>query len=206
LLFGGHRFCLNLGGIANVSYDLGGKRIAFDICPVNMALNHISRLAGKEYDRGGETALKGKPVPALLEKLNALPFYHQSPPKSLGREWYDREFLPLITDTGHTIPDLLHTVCQHAALMIGNSLFSSPGTTLLTTGGGAFNTFLVELIEDEVSRHGIHVVVPDATVVRFKEAIVFAFLGMLREAGSVNVLSSVTGASRDCVGGAVYKG
>ncbi len=206
LLFGGHKFCLNLGGISNVSYDLDGKRIAFDIGPANMALNYLSGKAGKEYDKDGAMAMKGKLIPKLLDKLDALGYYQEKPPKSLGREWFEKEFQPLITDPGYTIPDLLHTTCHHIAQQIRNSLFSSPGTTLLTTGGGAFNPFLVELIEEQVSRHGIHVVVPDATVVQFKEAIIFAFLGMLREAGQINVLSTVTGASRDSISGGMYKG
>jgi len=205
-LFGGHRFCLNLGGIANISFDKNEKRTAFDICPVNMALNYLSNKLGKPYDKDGELALMGKVIPQLLDKLNALSFYKLTPPKSLGREWFEKEFLPLIANDELGVPDRLRTVAEHIGMQISDNLFLSPGTTMLTTGGGAYNNQLIEVIEEQVSRHGIHVVVPDSTIVEFKEAIIFAYLGLLRILERPNALASVTGASEDAVCGAVYKG
>lgn len=205
-LFGGHKFCLNLGGFANISFVKDDGRIAFDICPVNTALNYLASKRGLPYDAAGELAGQGVIIPELLDNLNSLPFYRQPAPKSLGREWFEKVFLPMINGGGHSIEDRLRTVAEHIGMQIANALFHAPGTTLLTTGGGAHNHFLVGIIEEQVSRHGIHVVVPDAEVVNFKEAIIFAFLGLLRYEERINVFASVTGASRDSSSGAIYNG
>lgn len=205
-LFGGHRFCLNLGGIANISFDSNNSRVAFDICPANMVLNYLAQQAGHSYDKDGEMASGGVVIPELLDRLNSLSFYRKLPPKSLGREWFENEFLPEIENETYSIPDRLRTVTEHIGIQIANALFASPGTTILTTGGGAYNNLLVEVLEEQVSRHGIHVVVPDATIVEFKEAILFAFLGVLRINETPNALSTVTGASVSSIGGAIYKG
>ena len=205
-LFGGHRFCLNLGGIANVSFDQNEQRVAFDICPANMVLNYLAQQSGKSFDKDGEIALTGKIVPDLLKQLNSLSFYKKSPPKSLGREWFENEFLPAIENERYSIADRLRTVTEHIGIQIAEALFHSPGTTMLCTGGGAYNNLLIEVIEEQVSRHGIHVVVPDDTIVEFKEAIIFAFLGLLRVNNKINTLASVTGAKADSVSGAIFKG
>ncbi len=203
-LFGGHRFCLNLGGIANISFDSNEERLAFDICPANMVLNYLAQQVGKSYDKDGAMANEGNIVPALLDRLNALTFYKKSPPRSLGREWFETEFLPAIEDERYSIADRLRTVTEHIGIQVANALFHAPGTTMLTTGGGAYNNLLVEVIEEQVSRHGIHVVVPDNDIVEFKEAIIFGFLGALRINNISNALASVTGATKNSVGGALY--
>lgn len=203
-LFAGHRFCLNLGGFANISYEKEGKRLAFDICPVNTALNYLASRRGLQYDSGGDLAMNGQIVPELLDQMNSLAYYHQQGPKSLGREWFEKAFLPLISNGNYSIEDRLRTTVEHIGIQISNSLFLSPGTTLFTTGGGAFNHFLIETIEEHISRHGIHVVVPDDKVVQFKEALIFAFLGLLRHRNKINVFASVTGAQSDSSSGAVY--
>lgn len=204
-LFGGHRFCLNLGGIANISFDKNDKRLAFDICPANMVLNYLAQQTGKAFDRDGIIAAEGSVVPELLERLNSLSFYKKAPPRSLGREFFETEFLPAIEDERYNISDRLRTVTEHIGIQIANTLFHAPGTTMLTTGGGAYNNLLVEVIEEQVSRHGIHVIVPDKEIVEFKEAIIFAFLGALRIREIPNALASVTGAQVDSIGGAIYK-
>lgn len=205
LLFGGHKFCLNLGGFANISYENKHKRIAFDICPVNIALNFLSELNGKEFDDNGAMAMRGDINTPLLDKLNSLPFYESNAPKSLGREWFENSFLKLISDDTISVEDRLRTVCEHIGFQISKVLFHQPGTTMLTTGGGALNGFLVELIEEHVSRHGIHVVVPANNIVQYKEALIFGFLGLLRYQNRINILSSVTGGSKDSSGGCIYK-
>lgn len=205
-LFGGHRFCLNLGGIANISFDKGDLRVAFDICPANMALNYLAEKTGLAFDEGGELAMSGNVLPDLLEQLNKLDFYQQTPPKSLGWEWFQQHFLPLIDNDKLSVEDRMRTVVEHIGIQISNCLSLSPGTTMLTTGGGAYNNLLIDVISDQVSRHGIHVVVPENQIVEFKEAIIFGFLGVLRITDNFNSLASVTGASFDSIGGAVYKG
>ena len=86
ILFASFDYCLNLGGFANISYEDNGRRIAYDICPVNIVLNKIVRSINKDYDHNGEIASKGNINDDLLAKLNDLAFYKEHFPKSLGKE------------------------------------------------------------------------------------------------------------------------
>jgi anhydro-N-acetylmuramic acid kinase len=202
LLFPGYESCLNLGGIANISFDDDSrKRIAFDICVANIALNYLAKKLGKEYDENGNAARKGDCIEALLKNLNALDFYRQPSPKSVGREWFEAQMLPLIDNTSLRVEDILCTVCEHIAGQIAKVLNDRKLESVLVSGGGAFNGFLVDKIKENYNGK---VVIPDAVTINFKEALIFAFLAWLRMQGEINTLSSVTGARHDSVGGAVY--
>jgi anhydro-N-acetylmuramic acid kinase len=203
LLFNSYEYCLNLGGIANISFDQAGNRIAFDVCPVNIILNDLAGKLDKPYDENGNFAAQGKVDPDLLGQLNGMKYYKAKFPKSIGREWVDKEVFPLIHSSPISIQDKLATFCQHIAEQISSILLRSGGEMLIT-GGGAFNTFLIEKIKATCAGK-IKVTVPDNDTIMFKEALIFAFLGVLRMRNEVNCLSSVTGASKDNVGGAVYK-
>lgn len=208
LLFGDYDFCLNLGGIANISGRKGKQRIAYDICPANMVLNYLARLAGHSYDAGGKMAAKGQLQSELLEQLNQLDFYSQPAPKSLGYEWVSEQIFPLLSKSKAAVQDLLNTFCHHIARQIRESVtpFSAQKEQkLLVTGGGAYNSFLIKLLEKELQPLGIKVIIPDNLIVEFKEALVFALLAVLRIRGEVNCLASVTGASRDSCSGQVYE-
>ncbi len=198
LLFGQYDACLNLGGIANISYR-NGSRIAFDICPCNMALNALAARLGLDYDPDGSNARGGHLCDALLFRLNALPYYSQQPPKSLGKEWYVGEFRPVIEASDMPVYDLLCTVTHHIAGQIARVLQGQGIGTLLVTGGGAFNGYLIDSLRDMAPQTTI--TVPDALTVNNKEAIIFALLGYLRLNGKVNTLASVTGARCDSIGG-----
>ena len=202
LLFGNYDFCLNLGGIANVSYNNKGKRLAFDICPVNMGINFLAAKAGKEFDKDGFIAMKGKINVELLKSLNSLSYYNLPMPKSLGREWFESDFLPLIQNNSIKIQDRLRTVYEHISIQTGKNLPGKKQSSVLTTGGGALNKFLVQLL----NQHSIHqFVIPVREIVEFKEAIIFAFLGVLRFCKEINVLSSATGAKADSISGVIHK-
>ena len=205
LLFGEYDFCLNLGGFSNISFEKDGMRIAFDISPVNTVLNRLSLRLGHPYDKNGILAQSGRLDSALLQKLNALDYYRQPPPKSLGIEWANEHVMPLLA--GEDVPGLLHTFCHHIAEQIVNVTqkwsFSHGTPTMLVTGGGAKNLFLMDLLEKK-SNGRLKIAVPDEKLVDFKEAIIFAFLGLLRYCGENNCLSSVTGAARDSSGGLIY--
>ena len=201
LLFSDYTFCLNLGGFSNVSYDAGGKRIAYDVCPVNTLLNQLARRNGMEYDRDGLIARSGNIDVSLLEKLNNLSYYNIQPPKSLGFEWNNANVWPLINASELAVPDLLRTVVEHVAIQLSQSLSGCESGRILVTGGGAKNLFLIERFA-ALSKHAL--IVPSETIVDYKEAMIFAFLGVLRMRGDVNCLSSVTGADKDSVGGAIY--
>jgi anhydro-N-acetylmuramic acid kinase len=201
LLFHDVDYCLNIGGFANISFQRSNQRIAFDICPANIVLNNLSALAGKEYDQDGMMAREGKTDDALLQKLNAIEYYFLAPPKSLGKEWVINSILPILKDYDLSINDLMATFCEHIAIQIGQAIQGNPSEKLMITGGGAFNLFLIERI-----RHysAAQVFIPDKNTVNFKEALIFALLGVLRWRNEENCLSSVTGALRNSSGGAIY--
>ena len=201
VLFGDFDYCLNLGGFSNISFARGEKRLAYDISPVNYVLNHYAGLRGLAFDRDGELARSGCVCRDLLDRLNALPFYTQDGPKSLGREWVEQTVYPLIESYGLPVEDVLATFVEHVAAQIGRHV---RGGRVLTTGGGARNRFLLERMRATAPQADY--VVPDPLTIDFKEALIFALLGALYVAGLPNCLSSVTGAVRDNIGGCLYKG
>lgn len=201
LLFGSYFYCLNLGGFANISFQKDNKRIAGDICPVNFVLNSLATRLGHPYDHGGSLARSGKLDTNLFNQLNALAFYHLQPPKSLGREWVEQNITPLVNTSCLSVHDILRTYTEHAAFQISRMLDQDPGHHMIVTGGGAYNTFLIERIRACTNNP---VVIPDDLVIQYKEALIFAFLGVLRLRNHVNCLHSATGASEDSCCGAVY--
>jgi len=204
LLFSEYPFCLNLGGIANISFQEGRQRIASDIVPVNMGLNFLATLHGKAYDAGGRMAAKGTVDKNLLSKLNSLPFYRKPFPKSLGLEWFNGSFKPLISDKKISLPDRHATVVAHIVDQL-HAVLKKAGShhrdKMLVTGGGAFHHFLVSEMKKKL---GIGLMIPGPEIIGFKEAIIFGFLGLLRWRNETNVLASVTGADKNSCSGAVY--
>ena len=230
LLLQEYALFLNLGGIANVSRAGFG---AFDVCPANRVLNELAADEGQPYDAGGALAAGGSVDAELLGRLNALPYYGQKYPKSLANEFGTETVLPLIgqamINSGGrlTTADALRTYTQHIAEQVGRAVRLllvegvTEGTTersiaptagasgagrLLVTGGGAHNTFLIGRLREVLGDTGVEVVVPDTGLVDYKEALIMALIGVLRWREENNVLASVTGASRDSIGGAVWIG
>src|SRR5688572_11292142 len=211
LLLGDYDYFLNIGGIANLSASQD-QYIAFDVCAANRVLNMLAADVGKEYDDEGRMAAGGNINNALLEKLNALDYYQQSYPKSLANDFGTDTVYPLIRDSGCGIADSLRTYVEHITLQIkkaislGNEQLKTRNEKLLVTGGGAFNTFLIECLKDQLKELNIEVIIPDEKLVKYKEALIMALIGVLRWREETNVLSSVTGARRDSVGGAMWMG
>jgi anhydro-N-acetylmuramic acid kinase len=201
LLFGEYKFCLNLGGIANISFREEDERRAFDICPVNMALSYFTKKLGYEYDLDGTLGRTGKVREELLSLLNALDFYQQKGPKSLGREWFENDFLPLISSFQLSPEDILRTLYEHISDQLSIAVDQYTKAQILITGGGAHNVFLIELFSEKTKHKTI---LPSAQIIDFKEAVIFAFLGVLRWRHEVNCLKSVTGASHDHSGGVIF--
>ena len=213
-LLGDFDFFLNLGGIANISFK-SDPYIAFDICAANRILNMLINNEGKEYDDRGEMAKNGEINFELLQKLNGLDYYSQPYPKSLANDFGTDIVYPMIFDTGCETRDALRTYVEHIViqikLAIGNwqlAIAKPPiaNRQLLVTGGGAFNTFLINRLSEELTQLQIEVMVPDEKLIQYKEAMIMAFMGVLRWRQEYNVLSSVTGASRDSIGGALWIG
>ena len=203
LLFGEFDTCLNLGGIANISYNTDDQRIAYDISPCNMALNKLANRTGLPYDKDGQLSRNGQLIPELLAALNGLGYYRQPAPKSLGKEWYESVFHPVLEPfmEKHPLADVARTVVEHIAVQIAANV-PVGAQTMLVTGGGAHHAFLIQQIRHQ--RDTLDVIVPDDLIIDYKEALIFAFLGLLRLHGENNCLRSVTGARKDCCGGAVY--
>ncbi len=238
LLLGDYDFFLNLGGIANISFNDAGKFIAFDICPANRVLNMLVSEAGKEFDEGGQIAAEGKINDILFERLNALDYYTRPFPKSLGNEFGTDTVYPMVKSADCSISDALRTYVEHIVVQIEYAVVSqsavvsrqsavgsrqsavetapetgtknqepkTQNSKLLATGGGVFNTYLVERLTELLNDINVELVIPDEKLVSYKEALIIALIGVLRWRQEYNVLSSVTGASRDSIGGALWNG
>ena len=196
-LFPDYKYCVNLGGFSNISIKEKNTIVAFDICPVNIVLNKICSILDIEYDNNGDIARKGKLIPELLQQFNQLKFYKKSPPKSLGREWVEGHINPLIKDKKPE--DSLRTFCEHISIQIGSLIKHE---SALFTGGGVFNSFLMERIQHYSSSK---IIIPTNTIINFKEALLFGFLGVLKFRNEVNCLKSATGAKRDNCGGVIHQ-
>ena len=206
LFFNQYKYCLNLGGISNISLEKDGIRIAYDIGIANMLLNYICEKIGLDYDENGAIARSGTTDRQLLDKLNGLDYYSLPFPKSTGYEWFEKEIIPLIDSADITEADLLSTSVQHICEQIAAAVLShstEDGERLMITGGGAFNTYLVEVLQAELHNR-IEIIIPDEKLVSFKEALVFAFMGLLREQDEINIYSSVTGSAKDSSSGLTY--
>lgn len=199
LLFSDYDYCLNLGGFANVSSEVNGKRIAYDICPVNIVLNVYAEKLGMPYDDKGKIAASGTLNTALLEQLNALKFYTEAPPKSLGLEWVQQEVFPVLEASGLSEKDMLRTVTEHIAMQLAAQFRDDP--SVLITGGGAFNDFLIRRMKAHCV---VDVILPSEEIIEYKEALIFGLLGVLKLRNEVNCLSSVTGAGKDHSSGSIY--
>lgn len=203
-LFPEHKLFLNLGGIANLSHG----QIAFDVTACNMALNWLtnSMESPLPYDDGGELARSGQLNGELYEALESLPFFQQPPPKSLGAEWFSSRVMPMIRNEDIPVEDRLHTFVFHIVSRITDALrrLKVRDCSLVVSGGGAHNTFLMEELGKSIAARGIEIESLPKSVVDYKEALIFAFLGMFTLLGKPNIFSAVTGAKSDNLGGSIH--
>jgi anhydro-N-acetylmuramic acid kinase len=210
LLLDDYDYFLNLGGIANLSVN-AEKYIAFDVCAANRVLNMLANQMGKEFDEDGKIAESGDVDLNILNELNALQYYKQSYPKSLANDFGTDTVYPILKKAGLSVPDALRTYSEHIVLQIKNSIYdfkeTKPGDQkLLATGGGALNIFLIERLRQELKNLKIELTIPEKKLVNYKEAMIMAFIGVLRWRQEYNILSSVTGAGRDSINGALWTG
>ena len=190
LLFSEFDACLNLGGFSNISLKKNEERIAFDISPVNVVLNFFAEKLGKNYDENGDFAKNGNINLAILEQLNALDFYKKQHPKSLGIEFVNAEIFPLLNN--ETPENVLATFTEHIAIQISKVFNENQLKKVLVTGGGAFNAYLIEKLKEKTTSE---IIIPDEKIINFKEALIFALMGVLRMNNEANVLCSATGSS-----------
>ncbi|HRP90399.1 MAG TPA: anhydro-N-acetylmuramic acid kinase [Edaphocola sp.] len=199
-------YCLNIGGICNLTINTESPA-AFDIAPANQVLNHYALKLGKNYDENGAWAAQGKLDPTLLSKLNALDFYQKPFPKSLANS-YSEQLIQIITEHPNENPyDILATLSEHIAFQIVNVIPKhDEEVKLLATGGGAHNLFLMDRLGTLLKEKNVHLIIPQKQIIDNKEAVSMALIGVLRWREENNVLASVTGASRDSSGGAMWLG
>jgi anhydro-N-acetylmuramic acid kinase len=194
-----------LGGFANLTAD--GK--AWDIAACNLVLNALAQQENPAwtFDPEGQMARSGKVIPELNKSLNGLAYYQQAPPKSLGTEWLVSEVFPLILHGEATPADRSRTYIQHLAHQIGEAVRQTgiTHTQILITGGGTHNTYLMEEIQAALQPYSVQ---PDRNtpkeIIDYKEAIVFAFLGLMTLLGRPNTLKSATGARMAVPGGSIH--
>lgn len=201
ILFADYDYCLNLGGFSNVSFEQKENRIAFDISAVNTVLNFYANALGFDYDDRGRIAASGRLNSELLGRLNALDYYQKPFPKSLGFEYVKQMILPLIESFDIATEDKMHAFCEHIAVQIAAAL-PNPSGKMLVTGGGAYNDFLISRMQFHLPQ--MQVVIPEPKILEFKEALIFALLGVLKLRNEINVLASVTGAKHDHSSGKIH--
>lgn len=192
LLFSQYNACLNLGGFSNISFKYNNRRIAFDVVPVNIVLNKLAQDFGKDYDENGDLARTGTIDQNLLDRLSSLHFYRQEHPKSLGVEWCNDHIFTSFKNVAGI--DLLATFTEHIAQQISNVINDHTIENILFTGGGTYNTYLIEKIR---SKTKAEIIIPEKKIIDYKEALIFAFMGVLKLNNEINVLSSATGSYRD---------
>ena len=191
---------INLGGFANITIKSNNNLTAYDICPVNIVFNHLSNLRHLKYDDKGKIASSGKLNIELFDCLQSLDYYKQISPKSLGVEWVNKNILPLINSFSEIpLKDLLNTFSKHFASQIASNIKSAKKT--LITGGGAYNDYLIQNI---INLTESEIIIPSSEIVENKEALIFGFLGVLKDLNINNCYSSVTGATKDHSSGNIF--
>ncbi len=199
LLFDDYKYCLNLGGFTNISVKDSSTIFAYDICPLNTVLNHYANKLGYQCDLGGKLSKKGVINIDLFNELNDLDYYKKSYPKSLGLEFVIENIFPITEKYKMKEVDILATYIEHASFQIKRNI--DEGSKVLLTGGGAFNNNLINTLNHDSK---INFIIPDKTIINYKESLIFALLGYLKINGKVNCLRSVTGASNDHSSGDIY--
>tara|TARA_B100000886_G_scaffold72169_1_gene46195 strand:- start:908 stop:1963 length:1056 start_codon:yes stop_codon:yes gene_type:complete len=199
-LFPEYNTLINLGGFANITKKIKDNLIAYDICPINIVFNHLSRIMELKYDDRGYIASIGNMNDDLYIHLQRLNYYGQAPPKSLGVEWVNDQIHPILKNFNNLpIKDLMNTFSNHFAFQIAKNIEEQD--QVLITGGGAYNDYLIERIKKLTNSK---LTIPDPKIIEYKEALIFSFLGLLRVLGINNCYSSVTGAKKDHCSGIIY--
>ncbi|MBS1776859.1 MAG: anhydro-N-acetylmuramic acid kinase [Bacteroidetes bacterium] len=210
LLFGAYDYWLNIGGIVNLTVRKDDQLQAFDVCTGNQALNILAQKEGQDFDKNGLLAKRGVVLTDLIGELNSQEYFRKSPPKSLSNDEAKALVFPALLESPRDNLDLLRTMVQHIAEQVALAASRFPHgkdkASMLVTGGGAFNDFLIETLSSELLPYQIEVVVPGEQEVKYKEALVMALIGALRWREETNVLASVTGAQRDSISGALWMG
>ena len=189
LLFNKYDFCINLGGFCNISFGNSNNITAFDICPLNIVFNYYSKQLGYDYDHLGSLSSSGKIIKPLLEELNSL-------------EWVVENFYEVIKNYDNAVNDILRTLVEHAAIQISETLNKYCNGKVLLSGGGTYNNFFIKILTQHSNSK---FVIPSKSIIDYKEALIFGFLGILKLRNEINCMKSVTGASKNHSTGKIYE-
>ena len=95
-MFHDYDFYLNIGGIANVSANIGNDTwVALDCCAANQVLNFLAEELGRAYDDNGSFASRGTVNEKLLRQVSSFSYYSNPYPKSMSNGWIRKKLIPL---------------------------------------------------------------------------------------------------------------
>ncbi len=205
------RVCLNLGGIANVTFlppDVGPAGIVgFDTGPGNVVLDHLARrLLGAPRDEDGAAAARGEVDSERLERALADPFFALPAPKSTGPEWFDaawieRYFAPLEDLSEEAVGERFATATEVTVEGVARALEGQAATAIapddaevIVSGGGRANRALMERLSERLAPRRVVAVDELGLDGDFKEAVAFAILAYESALGWAVNLPGVTGA------------
>jgi len=203
-----HRVVVNLGGIANLT-DLPsqGAVSGFDTGPGNILLDAwIDLQRGEPYDRAGAWAASGKVIAPLLAAFLADPYFANRPPKSTGRETFNRDWLARFDPGRHSPADVQATLAELTAASIADAIAQHCGsaTEILACGGGTQNADLMRRLAARLPGRALADTGMLGVPPKLVEAFAFAWLAREALAGRPGNIPSVTGASGPRVLGAIY--
>jgi len=205
-IFGEYDALVNLGGISNISFMKDNKTVAYDISPCNQLLNYLANKKGLEYDKDGAIASNGTVNEELFRKLKSFEYFLAPFPKSLDNNFIKKNFIPILDNDDSNLQDKMATIVELIAKTIADELEMNLSNMrkkpkIMFAGGGTNNSFLMNRII-ALSQNAT-IIIPDKKIIDYKEALLMAYLGYLRAKEKPNVLSSVTGAQKDSIGGAI---
>ncbi len=204
---------LNIGGIANItvlpSRTDFSRVYGFDTGPGNRLIDIAAEAytnGRQSFDRGGRFAGKGVVDTALLERLLHDSFIKKHPPKSTGREHYNKTYL-----TMQDIPlDDVHTIATLTAFTVRSIVYNiqhfvkTPVKNIIVCGGGAYNSAIISQLTQLV--HGADIItVEDLGYNTYAiEPMLFAYLGYIGFNRIAVNFKNITGSSTAFVPGGIY--
>lgn len=208
-----NRILLNIGGISNLTYlpkdcDID-EILAFDCGPGNVLIDEIASAYFRvPYDKSGAIARSGNIDNHLMDILLKDDFIMKKPPKSTGREKYNMAFIKsALNSIQYEISraDILRTFTEFTAIAIAQNIIQSTtqNATIIVSGGGRENTFLIELLSNKLPNARFRKIEDYGISSDFKEAIAFAYLGYLNIHHKSGNVPSATGASQPTIIGTI---
>ena len=198
---------INLGGIANICYADKKKLIAFDLGPANLLIDDLMYYFYKQnYDKDGKKAFKGEIDKKLIDIYKKDNFFKLNYPKSLDREYFKSYFnkLKILKKNNAILTASMMTV---EGINLGLKLINKKIKTLILTGGGRKNLFLLNILKKIYNKKGIDILPVDNLNFNgdLLEAQAFAYLAIRCVRKLPLSLPTTTGVKKPTLGGIIYK-